>query len=176
MVTTPTTQSTAAPAKTTVNNTYNVYCKADKLMPSMGQMTSSMGSVNESLGVMQTAISDMAEILREILKVQAHVHDCHWHATTHYAEQGVEGVEIGGLYMPSQPDELSLLMQESQSGIDKDNNGLVYCTDFVIDDNDPNKPLALRDIELHFMYDGIKLPSKSMTWQSYLGSLPWCSD
>ncbi len=52
---------------------------------------------------------------------------------------------------------------------------LVYLKDFIISDGDANKPMVLRDVELHFRYDGITLPSKAMTWSSYLKTLPWCS-
>jgi len=166
--------STAA-VKTTVNNTYNVYCKAAKLLPGVTQLTSSMGDINTNMTSMTAAMTAMVDVLNAILDVQNHVHDSHWHPMTHYAEQGVLGVEKGSLFLPSQPDEVNMLMQESQSGIDKDDNGLVYLTDFIISDSDSNKPMVLRDVELHFRYDGITLPSKSMTWASYLKTLPWCS-
>ncbi len=165
----------SAPVKTTVNNTYNVYCKAAKLLPSVSQLTGSMDTINTSMGSMTTAMNSMVTILQEILDVQNHVHDSHWHPMTHYAEQGVLGVEKGSLYLPNQPDEINMLMQESQSGIDKDDNGLVYLKDFIISDGDANKPMVLRDVELHFRYDGITLPSKAMSWSSYLKTLPWCS-
>lgn len=168
-------ENTGQSPKTTVNNTYNVYCKAAKLLPSVTQLNSSMGTISSDMTAMTTAMGTMIATLEQILEIQQHIHDCHWHPITHYAEQGVVDVPQGGLYLPQQPDEISLLMSESQSGMDKDDNNLVYCKDFVIDDNDPNKPKVLRDVELHFRYDGIKLPSKSMTWGSYLKTLPWCS-
>lgn len=160
--------------KTTVNNTYNVYCKAAKLLPSMSQMNTSMGGISSSMASMQTSMNTMIAVLEQILEVQQHVHDSHWHPVAHYAEQGVDA-PMGSLFMPTQPDEIDLLIQESQAGYDKDDNNLVYIKDFVIDDNDPDKPMVLRDIELHFRYDGIELPSKSMTWSSYLKTVPWCS-
>jgi len=166
---------TGSAPKSTVNNTYNVYCKAAKLLPSVSQMNSSMDGISSSIGTIQTSMNTMMAVLTQILEVQQHIHDSHWHPVAHYAEQGTTGVELGNLFLPQQPDEIDLLLQESQAGYDKDDNNLVYIKDFVIDDNDPDKPMVLRDVELHFRYDGITLPSKSMTWSSYLKTLPWCS-
>lgn len=167
-------ESGSAP-KTTVNNTYNVYCKAAKLLPSISQMNSSMGDITSALTSVQTSMDTMMSALEKILEVQQHIHDSHHHPIAHYAEQGYVGVDKGNLFLPPQPDEIDLLIQESQAGYDKDENNLVYIKDFIIDDNDPEKPPVLRDVELHFRYDGISLPSKSMTWSSYLKTLPWCS-
>jgi len=176
MATKPTTTTAAAPApKTTINNTYNVYCKAAKLLPGITQINSGVGGLGAAMSTMSSSIQTMYQTLQEILKIQKHIHDCHWHPMTHYAEQGVEGVEMGALFIPTQPDEINLLMQESQSGIDKDNNDVVYLKHLVIADSDSEKPPVLRDVELHFRYDGITLPSKSLTWSSYLKTLPWCS-
>jgi|GEM_PF-6589838 len=161
--------------KTTVNKTYNVYCKAAKLLPSLNQLNGSFGNINGAMSQVQTTMSSMMSLLEQILEIQQHIHDSHWHPVAHYAEQGTTDVEPGGLFVPQQPNEIDLLMQESQTGLDKDNNNLIYTHDFIISDNDPSKPMVLRDIENHFRYDGIKLPSKTMTWSSYLKTLPWCS-
>jgi len=169
------TGSAGSAPKSTINNTYNVYCKAAKLLPGISQMNSSLGDIGTSMDMMTESLNSMYETLQEIFKIQKHIHECHWHPMTHYAEQGVEGIEPGGLFVPTQPDEINLLMQESQSGIDKDNNGLVYLKDFIIADSDSEKPPVLRDVELHFRYDGITLPSKALTWAGYLKTLPWCS-
>ena len=115
-------------------------------------------------------------VLEQILEVQQHIHDSHHHPIAHYAEQGTIDVDPGGLFVPQKPNEIDLLIQESQTGLDKDNNNLIYTHDFIISDNDPTKPMVLRDVENHFRYDGIKLPSKSITWSGYLKTLPWCSE
>jgi len=169
------TGSAGSSPKSATTNIYNVYCKASKLLPGISQMNSSMGNISESMALMNDSLNSMYETLQEILEIQKHVHDSHWHPMTHYAEQGTTGVEPGSLFVPYQPDEINLLMQESQSGLDKDNNNLVYLKDFIIDDNDSEKPPVLRDVEMHFRYDGITLPSKSMTWANYLKTLPWCT-
>jgi len=167
--------ATPVTPRTTVNKTYNVYCKANNLVSGIKELVESVSTMNDAMTSSQASIDNMVDALDDIAKIQMHIHDCHWHATTHYAEEGIEGVPIGDVFRPSHPDEIDILMQESQTGMDKDENGLVYCHDFIISNNDPKKPGVLKDVELHFKYDGISLPTRSMSWSSYLSTLPWCT-
>ena len=158
--------------KSSVNNTYNVYCKADKLLPGIEKISNSLDSVTTAMNEMTGGFNGIIGTLQQILLIQKHIHDSHWHPTSHYA--GSLSGPTGSLFIPIQPDEIDLLIQESQTGLDKDLNNLVYMRDFHISDNDPKKPLVLRDVENHFRYDGIPIPTKSMTWKAYLKTLPWC--
>ena len=162
--------------RSVVKNEYNVYCKAHELVAPLRLLVEEFKKITEVMVISQEAVVDMNLTLEQIVKIQKHIHDCHWHPYTHYAEEGVETVPVGDIYRPHKPDEISLLMAESQSGRDKDSNGMVYCYDFIISNSDASKPGVLRDVEMHFEYDGIELPTKSMTWASYLATIPWCTE
>jgi hypothetical protein len=150
----------------------NVSCEAGKLLNPILHLKNQVDGTNELLqNVLNTCI-EMRDTLNHIRSINEHCHDSHWHSKMHYGEDGFNvgyGPPTAGLA----PGETDLLANEAALGVDKDGNGLVYALDFIIDDNDPEKPMSLRDLDVQLLSDGIILSTNLLYWKTFLATLPW---
>ena len=151
-------------------NEYGVQCGAIKLLSPIEGIRVMTTNINSTLGRIETICTSLRDLMDNMLDMQEHIHDAHWHGSTHYAEQGVN-VEPGKIFIPPKVDESSILNGEYQNKADKDGNGLIYGYDFVISNDDPEKPLPLRGVDDMMLANGDPQPSVKMTWQDYMSSI-----
>lgn len=155
--------------KTGVNE-YSVQCSAVKLLSPIEGIRVMTVNMTNTLGRIETICTTIRDLMDNMLDVQEHIHDAHWHGSTHYAEQGIN-VEPGMVFIPPKIDESSVLNNEYQNKSDKDSNGLIYGYDFIISNSDPEKPISLRSIDEVMLQNGDSIPSVQMTWQDYLATV-----
>jgi len=105
-----------------------------------------------------------------MMELISHIHDAHLHSKPHKCDE-LEGIS-GGPYFVLPPDETSILMSEYNNLIDKDENGMVYGIDFIIDDTDESCPNVLREHQAHMSEDD-KNGLTILSWDDYLQSCPW---
>ena len=151
---------------TGVNN-YNVSCSAGKLSNSVINIRENTSQIITALGRVEAVCISIRDTMENMLQAQEHIHYSHWHGKTHYAEDGVN-VEDGMIFIPDTPDESSILVGEYQNRIDKDENGLIYGIDFIITNEDPEKPMSLRSVDDQMLNNGDSPPSVQMRWADYM--------
>jgi len=130
-----------------------------------------LAAVEAILTKISKTLDDIKIILDDTYEVSLHVHDAHWHAIMH--ESAVLSGEAGGMFVPPPVDEISFLLSELNNKLDKDENGMVFGLDFLIDADDPMCPTPLRNIERILKSNGQTVPSTKLSWFGYVGTLPW---
>lgn len=155
------------PQGPTGTNSYNVQCSAVKLLSPLQGVMHATNTMSETLLRIESICTEIRDVMVNVLDLQEHLHDSHWHGITHFAEEGVN-VENGHIFIPPIQDESSILIIEYQNKIDKDANGLIYGYDFIIDDDDPQKPMSLKMLEELMVANEDPIPSIKFKWQDYL--------
>jgi hypothetical protein len=128
-------------------------------------------SIAPLIDQMSKSIDETRSVLEELIEISLHIHDSHWHGVVHTAEM-LSG-ESGGAFIPIPSDEVSFLLSEFNNKLDKDDNGLVYGIDFLIDSQDPLCPQSLRYVEQTLIHEKKVLPTVLMNWDEYLKTVPW---
>jgi len=132
--------------------------------------TTSPTRIETLLGQINTTLKSIKYDVDELIEVSLHIHDAHWHGKVHHSED-LNG-ESGRPFIPIPTDEVSFLLSEYNNKIDKDENGLVYGLDFIIDSKDPLCPQVLRHIE-NTLTIAKEVPKVKMKWKDYLKTVPW---
>lgn len=158
--------------------------------------TESVSSINDKLDQillqlqsMETTesikLEEIISILSEVEKLSSHVHNLHYHAMSHLAsitdqttqslidindDDIEETVSVKGpKFIPSfQPS--VYLLQEFSTGSDTDGNDLIYGKDFMISNQDPEKPSILKSLEQSPYW---KTPAVKINYSDYLESIYW---
>jgi len=130
-----------------------------------------LSGIERALNKILKTLDDIKVILEDTFEVDLHVHDAHWHGKMH--DSSVLSGEAGGIFIPTVIDEVSFLLSELNNKLDKDENGLIFGIDFIINPADPMCPQLLRNIELLLTNDGQEVPSVKLSWFGYISTLPW---
>jgi len=133
----------------------------------MSEQTIYSGMSN-SVHIINATLIELRDLTKNIYDLTKHIHDSHWHGTTHCVE---EFDNIGSAFVDV-VDESSLLMNEFNNRLDKDGNELIFGFDFIIDKEDINCPPSLRSVESSLIYDNMDIPEK-ISWEKYKSTLPW---
>ena len=150
----------------------NVECSAHKLLTPLNTMNQKLSTMETNLAQLKTLLTETNTNLQQSHDIVKHIHDSHLHGKSHYSEDGYN-VDPGDYFLANPINEVNLLMHELDTGVDKDENGLIYAIDFIIDVNDVNKPSILVDKEMLMQKNGYKFPAQRLTWDQYRNTLPW---
>ena len=90
--------------------------------------------------------SDIQITIRDL---HIHIHDQHKHELQHAVEDlsAGGGKDFNANYNSNSMAVATVLMQEMVNNQDLDNNGAVYWTDFIISNDDADKPQMLKSVE-----------------------------
>lgn len=146
---------------------FSISCDAAKLLPHLATMNNSQQSMNDAILIIKEEIVRMSELTQTLADAFVHMHDSHYHPISHNAEDGFE-VDMGYRTLPPTEGIVARLISELSTGVDKDENGLIYGRDFYLDPNDNSIPQGI-DSTHHVMRTK---PKVKMTWGSYLSTLP----
>lgn len=127
-------------------------------------------SIAPLLSQMADNIEKTTNYLKELVDISSHLHDAHWHGVVH-ASDNID-IESGPPFVPIPSDEVSFLLSEFNNKLDKDDNGLVYGIDFLIDSKDPMCPQQLRYVEQIITSEDKELPNTLLNWEDYLKTAP----
>jgi len=153
-------------------NFYNVHCRAHELKDPLLNINGRVGGIYDTLLRIESLCTLIKDGVDDMLDLQTHVHLSHLHGKTHYAEDGVN-VEPGNVFIEPPANHDQVLLSEFMNHTDNDDNSLIYGTDFIITDEDINKPFTLTCVDIILSDNCRPFPIVRMTWQEYLDSLPY---
>jgi hypothetical protein len=145
----------------------NVECGASKLIP---YLTSNHATIQQLLCAAENIESTMAVVSNYINNLHdavVHIHNSHLHTSSHRAEDGFDTTS-GGRSVVGYQSLATTLIHEYHFNEDRDQNGLIYGYDFMIDEDDIKLPPIV--LSLHNSFK--RLPKTIMSWDSYRSTLP----